>query len=139
MSGALVLAGSVALFAIDVRKYHMAGHSHTHRKERSSADAGRPRTPGVASEQNTADGADAIELQLDDECPPSCRVPASFLDVFLVELARTRPNLPSSRRFSPLRTPLNRVSSFSPHSSKKLPQKVLVLGKWRLCHPQKRP
>jgi hypothetical protein len=76
MSSAFVLSGSLMLFAIDCRKYHLShSHSHKHKHDRQrTADASRPRTPGVASEQNTGEGVDGIELQLEEECPPSCRV-----------------------------------------------------------------
>ena len=76
MSSAFVLSGSLKLFAIDCRKYHLShSHSHKHKHDRNRpADASRPRTPGVASEQNTGEGVDGIELQLEEECPPSCRV-----------------------------------------------------------------
>ena len=85
-SSAFVLTGSVLLFTIDLRKYVLSRwHSHSHRHEhRKRPDASRPRTPGVASEQNTDGGVPGEDAQLQSEgvddveedniCPPSCKV-----------------------------------------------------------------
>ncbi|KAK4016227.1 hypothetical protein OUZ56_031178 [Daphnia magna] len=96
-SSAFVLSGSLALFAIDLRKYVLSkshSHKHQHRKKaRTPVGGNRPRTPKVASEPNT-DGTgggasgivgeicrvdiDGIEVQPEEDedeepCPPSCK------------------------------------------------------------------
>ena len=92
-SSAFVLSGSLALFAIDLRKYFLSrSHSHKHKHRRKARPEGgnRPRTPRVASEPNTDGtagaidgelgqvGTEGIEAQPDDDeeedvCPPSCK------------------------------------------------------------------
>lgn len=109
-SSAFVLSGSLALFAIDLRKYVLSryphSHKHQHRRKPRADGANRPRTPRVASEPNT-DGAaggsgvgegverlgvDGVEAQTDDEddeeevCPPTCKVCFIFAIVFLIKL-----------------------------------------------------
>lgn len=90
-----MLSGSLALFAIDLRKYVLSrshSHKHQHQHRRKPRTEGGNRTPRVASEPNTdglaggsvviegvdRGGADGIEAQTDDEeeevCPPSCKV-----------------------------------------------------------------
>ena len=94
LSSAFVFTGSMALFAIDLRKYILSrSHSHRHQHKRKRYEVGnRPRTPRVASEPNTdgiigvsgmvdaevhmgIDGSEVLPDEEDEDiCPPSCKV-----------------------------------------------------------------
>lgn len=96
-----MVAGSLTLFVIDLRKYvfarsHSHKHKHHHRRKKGAGGLQRPRTPRVASEPNTdgAAGASRVSAGIvgpqveqadfeaeeeEDVCPPSCKVTCFLL------------------------------------------------------------